>query len=71
MKETLIIAHHLIPYTPSYGQVARHLTLINQLAKDHIVHVITVKGKKEFGDFGFKYNKNVKFYHCEDKNYNP
>ena len=35
------------------------------------MHVITVKGKKEFGDFGFKYNKNVKFYHCEDKNYNP
>ncbi len=71
MKKILVLAHHLVPYTPSYGQIARHLTLINQLAESYEVHVVTVKGNKDYGNFGFEYSKKVKFYFSKDINYFP
>ena len=71
MENILVIAHHLLPYTPSYGQIARHLTLINQLTKYYKVHIITIRGKREFGNFGFELNKNIIVHYVADPNYFP
>jgi glycosyltransferase involved in cell wall biosynthesis len=71
LENILVISHHLIPYTPSYGQIARQLTLVNHLAKHYNVHIITVRGKKVYDDFGFVFDEKIKFHYVDDPNYVP
>jgi len=68
-EDILIISHHLIPYTPSYGQIARQLTLANHLSKNNRIHIVTVRGNKYFGDYGYKYGKNIITHYVQDPNY--
>ncbi len=70
-KNLLLIAHHFIPYSPSYGQCARQNSMAQHFIKHYNVFVIAAKRKDKFGDFGININKNVIVNYIYDKNSYP
>lgn len=71
-KENLLfIAHHFIPYAPSYGQIARQLTMALHFSKEYNIHIIAAKGKINYGNYGYNLNKEIEINYVEDENFVP
>jgi hypothetical protein len=70
-EDLLIIAHHFIPFAPSYGQIARQLTMALHFSEEYNVHVIAAQGKKNYGYYGYDIDREFKISYVEDEKFLP
>jgi len=70
MKQNLLlIAHHFLPYTPSFGMTARCYFMAEHFAKHYHIYILSAKGKENYGYFGKSINKDTKITYVFDKHH--
>lgn len=65
----LLLTHHFLPYSPSFGQTARLYFMAEHFSNKFNVYVVAASGKKEYGYFGCKINDNINISYIFDKNH--
>jgi len=66
-KNLLIVKYNFLPFTPSYGQIARYLTMAIHFSKRYNVNIISAKGNEYYGDFGYNISGRFNLSYVEGK----
>jgi hypothetical protein len=65
----LLITHHFLPYTPSFGQTARCYFMTKHFSKKYNVYVIAAEGIEYYGYHGKILSENTEIEYVHDENF--